>query len=459
VEAGKLPGFKVGSKWRFRKSTIDKWIENDASKEKTTFKSTSKIITKPARGERRVVITGIGIVSPIGIGKENFWKNCLSGVSGVKKITSFDVSEYNTKIAALIEDFIPERYMEKNVIRRSDRFAQFAIAAASMAIEDSGIKKVNPKHTGVYIGSGLGGMFFCETQIVEIMKRGPAACNPISIPKIMPNSVTNQIAILYNAQGPNITISTACSSSAHSIGQAFDAIRRRRADVIIAGGTESPISQYNFLGFDAMGVMSKNNASPQQASRPFDKNRDGFVMGEGAAILILESLEHAQKRNANIYAEIKSYSVTSGAYHIVTPRPDARDIARAMHICIEEAKITPPEIDYINAHGTSTIANDLTETKAIKKIFGEDAYKISISSTKSMVGHTLGAAGAIETAVCALSIKTGEIHPTINLENRDPECDLDYISNKCRKKNIKYALSNSFAFGNNNACLLFAKHE
>ncbi|GAG25975.1 unnamed protein product, partial [marine sediment metagenome] len=238
-----------------------------------------------------------------------------------------------------------------------------------------------------------------------------------------------------------------------------DAIRQGRADVIIAGGTESPIVRYNFAAFDAMGVMSRNNTQPQKASRPFDKNRDGFVMGEGAAILILESLDHAKKHNADIYAEIKSYSATSGAYHVVAPNPDGSDIIRAMEICLDEAKVSPSEIDYINAHGTSTKANDLTETKAIKTVFKEHAYKVPISSTKSMVGHSLGASGAIEAAVCALSIKTGKIHPTINLESPDPECDLDYVPNKYREKEIKYALSNSFAFGNNNACLLFAKCE
>jgi len=404
---------------------------------------------------RRVVITGIGIVSPIGIGKDAFWENCLLGVSGAKPITNFDVSQYNTKIAATIDDFKPEQYMERTIVRRSDRFAQFAIAATQMAMKDSGIEKVTPKFTGVYIGTGLGGMFFCETQIVEIMKRGPSACNPISIPKIMPNSVTNQIAILYNAQGPNMTICTACSSSSHSIGQAFNAIREGRAEVMIAGGAESPVTQYNFLGFDVMGVMSRKNEDPEKASRPFDKNRDGFVMGEGAAMLILESFEHAKKRNANIYTEIKGYSVTSGAHHIVTPRPDGSDIVRAMSLCLNEADVVAEDVDYINAHGTSTQANDVSETKAIKKVFKEGAYKIPISSTKSMIGHSLGAAGAFEAAVCALSVKTQKIHPTINLENPDPDCDLDYIPTKYRKKKVDCVLSNSFAFGNNNACLMF----
>jgi len=408
---------------------------------------------------KRVVITGLGIVVSNGIGKDIFWKNCLGGVSGVKKITTFDTTEYNTKIAATIEDFDPSKFMDKTTARRSDRFAQFALAAAVMAMKDSGIQKTLPKQTGVYIGSGLGGMFFAETQIVGIINRGNRAGNPTSIPAIMPNSVSNQISIMYDAQGPNMTICTACSSGTHSIGQAFDTIRQGRAEVIIAGGADSPIGRYNFLGFDKLNVMSKRNEDPKAASRPFDKDRDGFVMGEGAAVLILESLEHAQKRNARIYAEIKGYSNTSGAYHIVMPRPDANDIARAMQICLDEAGIEFSKIDYINAHGTSTIMNDMAETKGIKKVFKECAYKIPISSTKSMIGHSLGASGAIEAVVCVLSIQDERIHPTINLDNPDPGCDLDYVPHKSRERKLHYVLSNSFGFGNNNACLIFSKYE
>ena len=409
---------------------------------------------------KRVVITGIGAVTPIGIGKDRFWNNCLAGVSGTKKIKTFDTAEYTTKIAATIEGFKPTEFMDKVPARRSDRFTHFAVAATSMAIKDSGIeKKYNPNSTGVYIGTGVGGMFFCETQIVEIMKRGRTACNPITIPKIMPNAVNNQIAILFNAKGPNTTICTACSSGTHAIGQAFNIINQGIVDAVIAGGTESPIMQYNFAAFDALSVMSKRNDDMQKASRPFDKNRDGFIMGEGSAVLILEELEHAKKRNADIYAEIIGYSATSGAYHIVAPDPSGEDIKRAMQICLDEAGVKPKDIDYINAQGTSTITSDLAETKAIKAVFGDYAYKIPISSTKSMTGHTIGAAGAIEAAVCALSIKSEKIHPTINLETPDPECDLDYVPNKMRDKQIKYALSNSFAFGNNNACLLFEKYE
>lgn len=410
--------------------------------------------------QRRVVITGIGAVTPIGIGKDEFWKNCLLGKSGTKKIKTFDVSDYTTKIAATIEDFKPEQYMDKIWVRRSDRFSQFATAATLMAIDDAKIKgKYQENSTGVYIGTGVGGMFFCETQVVEIMKKGRKACNPTTIPKITPNAVNNVIAIIFKAKGPNITICTACSSGAHAIGQAYDAIQEEKADVMIAGGTESPIMQYNFAAFDALDVMSKKNEDMEKACRPFDKQRDGFIMGEGSAILILEELEHAKKRNADIYAEVIGYSATSGAYHIVAPDPSGSDIIRAMQLCLNEAGIKSKDIDYINAHGTATIANDLAETKAIKKVFGDYAYKVPISSTKSMVGHSLGASGAIEAVVCALSIKTGKIHPTINLETPDPECDLDYVPGKYREKEIKYALSNSFAFGNNNVCLLFKRFE
>jgi 3-oxoacyl-[acyl-carrier-protein] synthase II len=407
---------------------------------------------------RKVVITGLGIIAPNGIGKDVCWGNCLNGVSGVRRITTFDTTEYNTKIAAVIETFDPTKFMDKTTARRSDRFAQFAIAASVMALKDSGIKNIIPKETGVYIGTGLGGMFFAETQIVRIIDGGNRAGKPTSIPAIMPNSVSNQISMMYDAQGPNMTVCTACSSGTHSIGQAFDTIRQGRAEVIFTGGTDSPLGRYNFLGFDKLNVMSKRNEDPITASRPFDKNRDGFVMGEGAAMLILESLEHAEKRNAYIYAEIKGYSNTSGAYHIVMPRPDAGDIARAMQICLDEAGIKPSDIDYINAHGTATIMNDKAETKGIKKVFKENAYKIPISSTKSMIGHSLGAAGAIEAALCALSIKDGKIHPTINLDSPDPDCDLDYVPHKFREKKLRYVLSNSFGFGNNNACLVFSKH-
>ncbi len=407
----------------------------------------------------RVVITGVGLATPIGIGKDLFWKNCLKGQSGVQKITSFDVSDYNCQIAALIDDFNPSEYMDKITARRSDRFAQFAIAAADMAMKDSGIEKVIPKYTGVYIGTGLGGMVFAETQIVRVIEGGNSAGNPVSIPKIMPNSVANQIAIQYNAQGPNLTICTACSSSTHSIGQAFDTIRQNRAEVMIAGGTESPIMRYNFLGFDKLHVMSKRNDNPEAASRPFDKDRDGFVMGEGAAILILESLDHALERNAKIYAEVKGYSVTSGAYHIVMPRPDATDVMRAMQLCLDEANILPGDVDYINVHGTSTIANDKAEAKAIAKVFKDNIDKVPVSSTKSMIGHTLGAAGAIEAAVCALTVKTGNIHPTANLSIPDEDCNLSHVCKGSIKKEIKNVLSNSFGFGNNNACLIFSAYN
>jgi 3-oxoacyl-[acyl-carrier-protein] synthase II len=273
----------------------------------------------------------------------------------------------------------------------------------------------------------------------------------------MPNSVANQIAIVHNAQGPNLTVCTACSSGTHSIGQAFDIIRQGRAKIMISGGADSPVMRYNFLGFDKLSVMSRRNDSPESASRPFDKDRDGFVMGEGAAVLILESLDHALARKADIYAEIKGYSMTSGAYHIVMPRPDASDIARAMRICLNESLVMPKDVDYINAHGTATIANDKAEAKAIAKIFGEHAQRIPVSSTKSMIGHTLGAAGAIEAAVCALTISSGKIHPTVNLETPDEDCKLNHVTKKHFKHDVSIALSNSFGFGNNNACLLFSK--
>jgi len=410
--------------------------------------------------DNRIVITGIGIVSPIGIGKDIFWDNCLSGVSGVGKISYFDTAQYRTKIAAIIKDFKADDFLEKKVIRKTDRFAHFALAASKLALKDSKLNIDNNLSTrlGIYLGTGLGGMFFYEKQILLVMKSGMDHAHPFSIPMIMPNGASNNIAILLNAKGPNLTVCTACSSSAHSIGLAYDAIRRGRAEIVIAGGAEAPVVEYTFAGFDAMRVMSANNAKPNEASRPFDKRRDGFVMGEGSAMLILESLKSAKARKANIYAEIIGYSATSGAYHFVAPQPDGLDIVRAMDICIREANVDPQSIDYINAHGTSTVANDKVETLAIKKVFKKYANRIPISSTKSMLGHTLGAAGAFEIAVSALSIYTGKIHPTINYETMDAECDLDYVPNKYRDVKVNIALSNSFAFGNNNACIMLRRY-
>lgn len=408
---------------------------------------------------RRVVITGLGIVAPNGIEKEEFWQANIKGKSGVDVIRSFDSSEYQTKIAAEVKNFDPLKYMPELTTHKADRFSQFAIACTKMAQDDNKLEleKEDPYRVGVSIGAGLGGMFFYEKQILAMYEYGPKKVHPGSAPRIMSNSPSGQVAIELKLKGPNLTIATACSSGNHALGQAYELIRQDRADIIFAGGTEAPIIPYTFAAFDALKVMSKRNDAPQEASRPFDKERDGFVMGEGAAVLILEELQHALKRNTHIYAEIIGYALTSGAYHMVMPVPNGEDAVKTMELALEDAGIKPKEIDYINAHGTSTQANDKAETQAIKEVFGEYAYKIPISSTKSMIGHTIGGAGAIEALVCALVIENNLIPPTINCKHKDFDCDLDYVPNEARKKKVEVALSNSFGFGSNNSTLIFRR--
>jgi 3-oxoacyl-[acyl-carrier-protein] synthase II len=411
--------------------------------------------------KRREVITGLGVVAPNGIGKKEFWQANVDGKSGVDLIKGFNPSECQTKIAAEVNDFNPLEFMPELTAHKTDRFSQFAIAAAKMAEEDSKLKldQQDSYRVGVSIGAGLGGMFFYEKQIVTMYEYGLKKAHPGSVPRVMSNAPAGQLAIELNLKGPTITVATACASGNHALGQASDLIRQDRADVMFAGGTEAPIVPYTLAAFDALKVMSKRNDSPQEASRPFDKERDGFVMGEGAGILILEELNHALKRNAHIYAEIVGYGLTSGAYHMVMPLPEGEDAAKTMSLALEEAGIKPEEVDYINAHGTSTKANDKAETSAIKKAFGDYAYKIPISSTKSMIGHTIGAAGAIEAIICCLVIENNLIPPTINYKYKDRDCDLDYVPNQARKKKVNIALSNAFGFGSNNATLIFGRFE
>ena len=408
--------------------------------------------------KRRVVITGIGVVSPIGIGKEEFWEANLKGKSGVKKIESFDTTGYSSKIGAEVLDFDPLKYMSKAVAKRADRYAQLGLAAAKMAVEDSklNLEIENKYKIGVCVGTGLGGILFHEEQILEMIKGGPAAAHPLGVPKTSPNAVPGHIAIELGLKGINLAISTACASSTNAIGQAFDIIRLKRADVIITGGTEAPITPFTFAAYDSLKVLSaKRNDKPEEASRPFDMDRDGFVIGEGAGMLILEELEHAKKRGAHIYAEIIGYGATSGAYHMVMPDPSGEDAARVMRLAMEEAGIKPQDMDYINAHGTSTKVNDKIETQAIKTVFGDYANKVPISSTKSMIGHTIGAAGAIELIATILAMQNNIIPPTINYQTKDPECDLDYVPNKARKVvKLNIAMSNSFGFGSNNAAII-----
>jgi len=405
--------------------------------------------------KKRVVITGIGVIAANGVGVDNFWEACIHGVSGVSWIEHFDASQLNSKIAAVVKNFNPADYIPINVVRKTDRFVHLGLAAALMAVGDAQISLdlIDRERAGVIIGSGLGGMMFHEEQILQGYEKGVHRLNPMCVPKITPNAISGQIAIHLKMYGPNITISTACSSGTHAIGQAFRMIQNDEIDMAISGGAEAPLTEFNFGAYDAMQVLSSRNDIPQKASRPFDKNRDGFVMGEGSGILILEELGHALKRNAKIYAEIAGYASTCGAYHMVIPRDDGLDAARAMHLALKDAGMKPNQVHYINAHGTSTSHNDRVETKAIKHIFGSYCDKVPISSTKSMIGHTLGAAGAIEMAICALTIKKNIVHPTINHEELDPECDLDYIPNIARAKVVDCTISNSFGFGSSNACI------
>jgi 3-oxoacyl-[acyl-carrier-protein] synthase II len=417
---------------------------------------------KDYSAKRRVVITGIGVIAPNGIGKDEFWEANIKGQSGANRITKFDVSEYNSKIAAEILNFNPLDYMSAAVFKRTDRYAHLGFAAAKMAVKDSrlNLEEEDKYKIGVCIGTGLGGILFHEQQMADIMKGGPRKAHPLGVPKTSPNAVPGHIAIELGLKGINLAISTACASSTNAVGQAFDIIRLKRADVIITGGTEAPITPFTIAAYDSLGVLSaKKNNTPKEASRPFDVNRDGFVIGEGAGILVLEELEHAIKRGANIYAEIIGYGATSGAYHMVIPDPTGDDAARVMKLAIDEANIKPVDIDYINAHGTSTKVNDKVETQAIKTVFGDHAYKIPISSTKSMIGHLIGAAGAVELAATVLAIHNNIIPPTINYQTEDPECDLDYVPNKARKvSKLEIAMSNSFGFGSNNAVIVVKKY-
>jgi len=405
---------------------------------------------------RRVVVTGLGIVAPNGIGKDEFWKANIEGKSGVDLIRNFDTTNLGSKIAAQVGDFDFLEYIPKEVFKRVDRFVHLGLASAKMALNDSklNLEKEDKSRIGIIFGSGLGGVLFHEEQILAGYEKGTHRLNPLCVPRITPNAVTSQIAIHLNIMGPNIVISTACASGTNAVGEAYRKVQHGEADIILSGGTEAPLTEFTFSAYDAMGVLSKKNDIPKEASCPFDKRRDGFVIGEGGACLILEDLTHALKRGVHIYAEIIGYSSNSGAYHMVMPKPNGEDVRRAMQEALKDAGLKPEDLDYINAHGTSTIQNDRVETRAIKDLFGKYAYKIPISSTKSMIGHTIGAAGAIEAVVCCLTMQNQLIPPTINYKVPDPECDLDYVPNEARKTKVNAILSNSFGFGSNNTCLV-----
>jgi 3-oxoacyl-[acyl-carrier-protein] synthase II len=418
-------------------------------------------MTKILGDSERVVITGMGVVTSLGFGVETLWGNILAGKSGVGQIESFDTKGLTTHFAAEIKDFVPENYMERKEARRMDRFVQFAVAASRMAMQESGLKinADNAERVGVLIGTGIGGILTIEEQFHVVLEKGADRISPFFIPMLISDMASGQVSILFGAKGPNTTVVTACATGTHAVGDAFHFIRRGDADAMIVGGAEAAICQLGVGGFCAARALSTRNDDPQHASRPFDKDRDGFVMGEGAGILVLESLSSARARGAKMYAEVIGYGLSGDAYHITSPAPEGEGAARAIKMALRAAGIKPEDIDYINAHGTSTIPNDKLETAAIKSVFGEHAYKMAISSTKSMTGHLLGAAGAVEAIISAKAIETQIAPPTTNYTTPDPECDLDYVPNTPRKMPIKTVLSNSFGFGGHNATVILRAVE
>lgn len=411
--------------------------------------------------QHRAVITGMGVISPVGNSTEEFWKHLISGESGIDFLTRFDVSDLPTKVAGEVKNFDPNEWLDRKESRRMDRFAQLAIAAAKMAVKDSGLdlETIDKERAGAVVGCGIGGVTTFEEQKEILMTKGPGRVSPFFVPMLISNMAAGHLSIAFGLQGPSSTVVTACASATNAIGEAMRLIERGEADVVLAGGTEAPLTPLAFAGFCSMKAMSTEKENPKEACRPFDARRSGFVMGEGAGIIVLESLEHAESRKARIYAELAGYGSSSDAHHITTPVPGGAGAARAMRKALESAEVQPNEVDYINAHGTGTGANDATETAAIKSVFGEFAYKVPISSTKSMTGHLMGAAGAIEAIVCALTIQNGVIPPTMNYGEPDPDCDLDYVPNQAREKKVEVALSNTFGFGGHNATIVLKKYS
>ena len=410
--------------------------------------------------KRRVVVTGLGMISPLGIGNQPTWEGLLAGRSGVDRITKFDATDFACQIAGEVRGFNAEDWIEKKEVKKSDTFIHYAVAAAQMAVDDSGFDstKEDQDRVGVIIGSGIGGLPLIEEMHKKMLERGPSRISPFFIPGLIVNLASGHISIRFGCKGPSSAPATACATGAHAIGDAAKIIRYDEADVMFAGGSEAVITALAVGGFSAMRALSTRNDEPQRASRPWDAERDGFVMGEGAGILILEEYEHAMRRGAKIYCEITGYGMTSDAFHITSPSDDGDGMARVMGRALKDAGLQPSDIDYINAHGTSTPVGDKTETVAIKRVFGDDAYKVAVSSTKSMTGHLLGAAGGLESAIAAMVVQTGTLPPTINYENPDPECDLDYVPNQARQvEGIRHVLSNSFGFGGTNATLIFSK--
>src|SRR5438094_7146857 len=413
--------------------------------------------------DRRVVITRLGAITPLGNDVETFWSNLKNGVSGIGKIEMFDTTAYDCKIGGEVRGFDTKAFFKNpKYVRRTDRFAQLALAAAKMALDDSGInieKLQQRDRFGVIVSTGIGGLKTLQDQLTILLTKGPSRTSPFTIPMLISNMASGPISMEYGLRGPNMCIVTACATSNNAIGESWRIIKFGDADVFLAGGSEASIVEIGLAGFSAMKALSTHDDEPERASRPFDRDRDGFVMSEGAGVVVVEELEHAKARGAKIYCELTGYGLSADAYHMTAPPPDAEGAARAMQLALEHARISPDQVDYINAHATSTDIGDVSETRAIKQVFGEHAYKVPISSTKSMTGHLLGGAGAVEMAACALAIRDGVIPPTINLENPGEECDLDYTPNVAREQKVRVALNNSFGFGGHNATLVAAAFE
>lgn len=415
----------------------------------------------PGNSRRRVVITGMGAITPLGVTVDEFWQGCLEGRSGAGPLTLIDPGDYPTKIACEVKGFDPLKYMDRREARRMARFSQMAVAAARMAIEDAGLKldKENTTRIGVLLGNGNGGYPNTDEAVRTIVQKGGMRLDPLYMAKMLPNMAASQIALQFGIRGYNNTVTTACAAGTQAMGDALERLRHGRVDVMLAGGAEAGISELGLAAFSVMRAISTRNDEPEKASRPFDAERDGFVCAEGAAVFVMETLEHAQGRGALILAEMAGYGASGDAYHVVAPPPDGDGAVRAMREALSDAGVTPEDVDYVNAHGTSTPLNDAVETLAIRAVFGERAYRIPVSSTKSMIGHGLGASGAVEGVACVKTLQTGMIHPTINYEFPDPECDLDYVPNEARTADVRVILKNSFGFGGQNACLVLRRFE
>ncbi len=419
----------------------------------------SNIFVRSTQPQRRVVVTGMGLLTPLGLTLNESWDGLIHGRSGISTITLFDASTYDAKIAGEVKGFSADPFVAKKEQKKMDRFIHFAMAATKMALEDSGLQPTDKdkERIGTIVGVGMGGLPYIENQYDMLRERGPGRVSPFFIPAVITNMAAGQISMAHGFKGPNYAVTSACASGGHAIGEAVDFIRQGKCDVMIAGGSEAVVSQMAIAGFSSMRALSTRNDNPTAASRPWDRDRDGFVLAEGAGMLVLEDYEYASQRGARIYAEVVGYGTSSDAYHMTSPSPGGEGAGRAMIACLEDAQVRPEQVDYINAHGTSTPAGDELETEAVKKVFGDAAKKVWISSTKSMTGHTLGAAGAVESVISIMALKTSQVPPTINLDNPSPDCDLDYVPKTARERKLNYVLNNSFGFGGTNCSVLFGR--